>query len=82
MLTKDLHRHIMAWKIQASVRRNPFGKVVGQWFQFDVQPTAADLVVEALGRQAEEDFDVYDLALLLEPSTPLTLDMCLLICPK
>lgn len=72
----------MAWKIQAFVRRKPFGKVVGQWFQIDVQPTAADLVVEALGRQAEEDFDVYDSALLLEPSTPLTLDMCLMICPK
>ena len=72
----------MAWKILTTVRRKPFGKAVGQWIQFDVQPTATDLVVEALGRQAEKDFDVYDSALLLEPSTPLTLDMCLMICLK
>ncbi len=83
MLTKDLHSYIsMAWQLQASVRIKPFGKVVGQWYEFEVQPTAADLISEAVGKLAQDKFDVYDSALLLAPSTLLSSDMCLMVCPK
>ena len=74
--------YIMAWQIQASVRAKPFGKVVGRWYEFEVQPTAADLIIKTLGRPAEDKFDVYDAALLLAPSTLLSSEMSLMVCPK
>ena len=73
---------VMAWIVQTSVRNKPFGKVMERCYDFEMQPTAADLKTKALGMQAVDQFDVYDAALLLTPTTLLTSDMCLMVCPK
>ena len=70
------------WQIQVFIRKTPFGKIIGRWYTFEKQPTTDDLFTRVLGTGAEDEFDLFDAALLLDHSTLLTQDMDLMICPK
>lgn len=74
----------MGWAVQASVRAKPFGKVVISSYEFDSQPSAADLLNRALQKNnlRKGEYVVYDSAQQLAASTMLLPEMCLIICPK
>ena len=74
----------MGWAVQAFVRAKPFGKAITSLYEFDRQPSAADLLNRALqkGSLRKGEYVVYDSAQQLAPSTILLPEMCLIICPK